>query len=123
MGNFFLAQRGDVLTEGVCFDTSLVRGKGGSSVWRASLLRRSACADLAPSDKGKVKDRSPVGLRLNNCLFYFRRFWRALLALSTPLSDSLALLPFFSPDTLSLAAFVAASLTFFPMSAMLITLL
>jgi hypothetical protein len=32
-------------------------------------------------------------------------------------------LSFFSPDTLSLAAFVAASLIFLPMSAMLITLL
>ena len=71
-----------------------------------------------------VEDRGPEGPRPNNSLyFYFRRFLRALLALSTPLSEPPVPLPFLSPDTLSFAAFVAASLTFLPMSAMLITLL
>jgi hypothetical protein len=69
-----------------------------------------------------VEDRGPEGPRPENSLFYFRRFLRALLALSTLLSEPPVPLPFLSPDTLSLAAFVAASLTFLPMSAMLITL-
>jgi hypothetical protein len=80
-------------------------------------------AALAPQDKGKAKGRSPVGPRPNNSLFYFRRFFRAFSALSTPLFEPLVSLPFLSPDTLSLAAFVAAPLIFLPMSAMLITLL
>ncbi len=75
------------------------------------------------AQRTQSEGRDPVGPRPNNTLFYFRRFLRALLALSTPLSESLVPLPFFSPDTLSLAAFVAASLTFLPMPAMLITLL
>jgi hypothetical protein len=29
MGDFFLPQMGDVLTEGACFETSLVRGEWG----------------------------------------------------------------------------------------------
>ena len=32
MSDFFLHQMGDVLTEGVCFDTRLARGNGGWSV-------------------------------------------------------------------------------------------
>jgi hypothetical protein len=66
---------------------------------------------------------APVGPRPDNTLFYFRRFLRAFSALSTPLFEPLVPLPFFSPDTLSLAAFVAAPLIFLPMSAVLITLL
>lgn len=34
----------DVLTERMCFDTSLARGEGGASVWRSAILRRSAWA-------------------------------------------------------------------------------
>src|SRR5215208_254141 len=122
MGDFFLLQMDDSFTRGVCFDNRK-EGEGGAPTPRSPILRRSACADLAPSDKGKAKGQSPVRPRPNNTLFYFRRFLRALLALSAPLCESLVPLPFLSPDTLSLAAFVAASLTFLPIPAMLITLL
>ena len=56
------------------------------------------------------------GLRPDNDSFYFRRSLRAFSALSTPLFEPPPVpLLFFSPDTLSLAAFVAAPLTFLPM--------
>src|SRR5215203_2673391 len=70
--------------------------------------------------------RVPVGTRPDSILFYFRRFVTALLALSRPLSEPpvrLSSLPFLSPETLSLAAFIAASLIFVPMLAISTTLL
>ncbi|CAA9445465.1 hypothetical protein AVDCRST_MAG82-3281 [uncultured Rubrobacteraceae bacterium] len=70
-----------------------------------------------------TESRGPTEPQPDNSLFYFRRFLRAFPALSTPLFEPLVPLPFLSPDTLSLAAFVAAPLIFLPMSATLITLL
>jgi hypothetical protein len=47
MSDFFLLQMGDVLTEGVCFDTSLARGEWGMVGLAIAILRRSAWAILA----------------------------------------------------------------------------
>jgi hypothetical protein len=69
------------------------------------------------------KAETPVGPRPASILFYFRRFLMALSALSTLLSEPLVRFPFLSPETLPLAAFVAASLIFVPMLAMSTTLL
>ena len=74
-------------------------------------------------DRGKAKGRDPVGPRPHSSLFYFRGVLRALMALSTPLSEPPVRLPFLPPDALSLAAFIAASLIFLPMPAILATLL
>src|SRR5215217_3550400 len=124
MSDFFLPQMGDLLTECVCFDTSLLRGNGGSSVWQSPILCEGQPALTLPHrTRAKRRAGGPTGLRPNNTLFYFRRFLRAFSALSTPLFEPPVPLPFFSPDTLSLTAFVAVSLTFLPMSAMLTTLL
>jgi hypothetical protein len=38
MSDFFLHQMGDVLTEGVCFDTRLARGEWGMVGWRSPIL-------------------------------------------------------------------------------------
>ncbi|CAA9424871.1 MAG: hypothetical protein AVDCRST_MAG01-01-2518 [uncultured Rubrobacteraceae bacterium] len=74
--------------------------------------------------KGKRKGRNPVRSRPDSILFYFRRFNMALFALSAPLSEPpVRFLPFLSPDILSLAAFIAASLILLPMPAMLASLL
>src|SRR5215212_1103388 len=67
-----------------------------------------------------------MGTRPDSILFYFRRVVTALLALSTPLSEPpvrSSFLSFLSPETLSLAAFIAASLIFVPMLAISTTLL
>src|SRR5215217_7868242 len=73
--------------------------------------------------QGHYRGRGSVEPRPNYILFYFRRSLRAFSALPTPPFEPLVPLPFLSPETLSLAAFVAAPLIFLPMSAMLITLL
>src|SRR5215218_7177656 len=99
-------------------------GNGGSSVWQSPILCEGQPALTLPHrTRAKRRAGGPTGLRPNNSLFYFRRFLRAFSALSTPLLEPPVPLPFFSPDTLSLAAFVAVSLTFLPMSAISTTLL
>jgi hypothetical protein len=83
-----------------------------------------ACRHPPAGGEGR-KGRDPVGPRPDSILFYFRRFLTALLALSMPLPEPpvrLSFLPFLSPEILSLAAFVAASLIFLPMPAMSTTL-
>src|SRR4028118_334171 len=69
---------------------------------------------------GRWEGRDPVGSRPDSILCYFRRFLMALLALSAPLPEPpVRFLPFLSPETFSLAAFVAASLILLPTLAML----